>query len=183
MEGVIGPIELDESVINALFFEPGEEKVPPFVGRHRTRNASLGRIASQHLAHAPIRVLVLAHRLKEVDGPLCLHLSYMQSEQFAKGARKGNLTVLAPFPLRNANLATLDIDFIEANRHQLADPDTRVEEGFDQHHIRKVAAIPDRLVEAAYVLLLFESIHFAFLTYITHLTCGFNMSVTLPRIW
>ena len=33
--------------------------------------------------------------------------------------------------MRNANLATLDIDFIEANRYLLADPDARLEEGFD----------------------------------------------------
>jgi hypothetical protein len=55
--------------------------------------------------------------------------------------------------LRNANLARLDIDFIEANRYQHVDPDAHVVEGFDQHHISKVSAVPDSLVEAANVLL------------------------------
>ncbi len=44
--------------------------------------------------------------------------------------RKGNLAILAPFPLRNTNLAALDIHFIEPNRDQFADPDTREEQGF-----------------------------------------------------
>lgn len=65
-------------IINALFFEPGEEEVPPFVGRHRTRNPCLNCIAGQHLAHTPIGVFVLAYRLEQVYCPfrelLALHM-------------------------------------------------------------------------------------------------------------
>jgi hypothetical protein len=46
-----------------------------------------------------------------------MHLSHVQRKRFTKGARKGRLAVFAPFPLRNANLAALDIDLIEADRH------------------------------------------------------------------
>ncbi len=65
----VSRVGLDQGIIDALFFEPGEEEVPPFVRRHRARNARLGCVAGQHFAHAPIRVLVLAHGLEQVDGP------------------------------------------------------------------------------------------------------------------
>ncbi len=50
-------------------------------------------------------------------------------------------------PLRNANLAALYIDLIEANRHQLAHANPSIEQRFDQDHIREVSAVPHGLVK------------------------------------
>ncbi len=88
-------VRLDQGVIDTLLFEPGKEKVPPFVGRHRARNPCLSRVTGQHFAHAPICVLVLAYRLEQVDRPFRSHLFHVQREQFTKGARKGNLAIFA----------------------------------------------------------------------------------------
>src|SRR5258708_1927071 len=108
--------------------------MPPFVRGHRTGNASLGSIASQHLTYTAIRVLVLAHGLKQIDRSLGMCLLYMQREQFAEREGKRNLTVLVPLSLCNADLAAFDIHLIEANSHQLAHSNPGIEECFDQNH-------------------------------------------------
>src|SRR5438874_9685857 len=77
----------------------------------------------------------------------------MHREQFTEGERKGHLAVLVPFPLRNADLAAFNIDLGEPNGDQFADSHPGIEQGFDQDHIREVAAVPHRLVEAAQLLL------------------------------
>ena len=55
----VSRVGLDQGIIDALFFESGEEEVPPFVRRHRARNAHLGCVAGQ----------LFAHGLEQVDGP------------------------------------------------------------------------------------------------------------------
>lgn len=60
--------------------------------------------------------------------------------------------------------AGLDQSIVNALFFEPGESDTRVEEGFDQHHIRKVSAAPNCLVEAANVLFggdLWESHFFA----------------------
>jgi hypothetical protein len=97
-------VGLDQRIINPFYFEPSEEEMSPFVRRYGARNTRLGRVSSQHFAHTSICVFVLAHRLEQVDGPFCPHLFHVEREQFTKGARKGYLAVLAPFPLCNGLL-------------------------------------------------------------------------------
>ncbi|HEX6557592.1 MAG TPA: hypothetical protein VF026_32810 [Ktedonobacteraceae bacterium] len=58
-------VRLDEGVIDALLFQPGEEKMPPFVRGHGTGNPSRLRIARQHFPDPAISVFVLAGRLEE----------------------------------------------------------------------------------------------------------------------
>jgi hypothetical protein len=55
----VSRVGLNEGLIDALFFEPGKEEVPPFMRRHRARNPSLGSVAGQHLAHPTIESLRL----------------------------------------------------------------------------------------------------------------------------
>src|SRR5271157_6579035 len=94
--------------------------MPPFVRGHRMGNPSRFRIAYQHFPDPSIGVLVLAGRLEEINSPDLSHALHMQGEQLAERKRKGNLTVLVSLALRYADLAALDIDLVEANRHQLA---------------------------------------------------------------
>jgi hypothetical protein len=68
---------LDEGIIDALLFEPGEQEMPPFVRRHGTGNPSRLCIARQHFPDPTIGVLVLAGRLKEIDGPFLTHALHM----------------------------------------------------------------------------------------------------------
>ncbi len=45
------------------------------------------------------------------------------------------MTILAPFPLCNANLTTVHIHFVEANTYEFTDSNSCIEQDFDQDHI------------------------------------------------
>jgi len=77
----------------------------------------------------------------------------MQRKELTKGQGKRHLTILAPFPLRDAYVAALHIHVVETDGDQLADPNPGIEERFDQDHIREVAAVPYHLIKAPQLLL------------------------------
>jgi hypothetical protein len=146
-------IGLNERIIDSLLFEPGEEKMPPFVWGHRTSNPRSGAIVGQHLAYSPVTVLAAARGLEDIRRGSFMHLHQMHAKQFPERERERNDAIFVAIAPVDPYLTPLQIDIAEAHIEQLTDSHSGIEQYFDEHHIRELVRFPNSFVEALDLIL------------------------------
>src|SRR5674536_219406 len=133
--GRVSGVGLDQGVVDALGFEPGEQEVPEPVRCHVVWEPGRGGVAGEQRADAASGVGLLPRALEQVRPTGLAAVADVQRERLGEGLRKRYDAVLVAFALADLDAAGVQDDVLEADRDEFGDADAGVEQGLDQHDV------------------------------------------------
>ena len=129
LSGLVAAVGLDESVVDPLCFQPGEEEVAKSVGADGLGEAGGLVVAGEDGSDAAGAVGPAPGRLEQVGTAGVAALIDVEGEGLFERRREGDDPILAAFAVLDADAAVVEVDVVEADGDQLGDAGRRCRAG------------------------------------------------------